>query len=705
MRKHTYIVSFILVAIISGCVTLNRSYKLGMEEELNKNFEQAINLYQRAALENPKEPVYRLALARARASATLYYLNIARTAVVQGKKQEAVAAYQKAQFFDPLNRMIAEEMRELAQEGQGKPREIEEKISGPVSLKTKLKTLDLSFRTEVSLKSIFQALSRMAEINFLYDETFRDVLLAADLTGKSVEQAIGFLCAASRNFYRLVDEKTVLIAPDNIQKRQQYELNVVKTFYLSNINAQDVQMQLVNVMRSVYRAPNIQVDKNLNALTVRDTPQVVEKLASLLSKLDKPRGEVLVDIEIMEVSRQKLQKLGVDLTQNIISGQYGIGVRLNPLDSRDTGWFRLSDLNLKDKTSYQLSIPNAIVQFLGTDTDTRIIAQPRIRGVSGEEIKYLVGQKVPIIQSYFNPIAAGGVNTQPIVSFTQQDVGIELKLKPRIHFEKEVTLELEIKISSISGKGVQDIPIIATREIKNILRLKDGETNLLAGLLRDEERKSIAGIPGLKELPIVGHLFSTTETVIDKTDVILTITPHIIRPFEISAEDLKPLWLESDSLSGVTSLAEELYPLAREESPGFFEDAVFLSPSSLEVSRGDEFRVELNIASANEIKNLSLTINFNSQVLQLKEIIEGDIIRQIGEKVPFLKSIGPSTGTLGFSSPASSRGYKGTGILAVLVFVASGQGESPVTIGSVSGLSADNKPLKFDYGESQVVVR
>jgi len=714
MKKTAFILS--LIAFSATCVTFNRDYKLGVDAEMSKNYEQAVSYYQKAALKDPNEPVYRLAFARARASASLYYLQNARVLAGQGRKEEALAAYRKAAFFDPANRMIPKEMKSLEEGPAEKAAAPELSVKGPVSLRAGGEKLNLAFRTEVSVKSIFQDIGRMAGISFVFDEQFRDTFLAVDLAGKEVEQAVGYLCAVTRNFYRVIDERSVLIAPDNVQKRQQYELNAIKTFYLSNIDAQDLQQQLIALMRSVYKAPNIQVDKTLNSLTVRDSPQVVEMVARLLRRWDKPRGEVLIEVEIMEVTRQRLQQLGLDFGLNV--GDSLLKFRLNPVDSgsTDPGWFRIQGLDLTDMANYELSVPNALLQFLGSDSDTRIIAQPRFRGIGGEEIRYLVGQKVPIPQSTFTPIAAGGLNTQPIVNYTQQDVGIEINLKPRIHMEKEVTLEVDIKISSIAGTGIADIPIIATREVKNTIRLKDGETNLLAGLLRDEERQSLTGIPGLKDIPLLGRLFSSTEMVVEKTDVILTMTPHIIRPMEISEEDLKPLWLEPDSLAGVSAAGgarlEEAYPLNKGEEPGAppaerepGQNSVYLSPAGLEVPAGREFNLNVEISSVTEIANLSLVINFNSALLQLKDAREGGLLKQMGDNVPFLKSITGSSCTLGFSKSGTGGGFKGRGTLAVLAFSPVGRGEATVTVDSISALSSDSRSVKLGTGQARILIR
>ncbi len=704
----------LVLAGLAGCATFTESYKSGNRAEIGKNYEAAIRFYEQAVIENPGEGVYRLALLRAKASAALLEIQRARALQADGKKDEAAAAYRKALSYDPLNRIAAGELRYLAAPAPPEPKPeaaAEAAYEPPVKLKVTEEKLRLKFN-EASLKSIFGTLGKSAGINFLYDEQFRDLPLTVDLTDRTFEQAVSFLCLASRNFSRVVDDRTVVIVPDQPMKRLQYELNAVRTFYLSNINAADIQNSLAMMIRTQFKAPSLIVDKTLNSITIRDTPAVVALAEKLLRSWDKARPEILVDLEIMEVSRIKLRNLGVDLSAKNLGLRYNDG---STLSESGTGWFNLKGLKLGDSANYDISLPLAFLQFLESDSNTKIIAQPRIRGIGGEEIKYFAGQKVPIPQATFSPIAAGGVSTQPIVNYNLQDIGIDIKLKPRVHTEKEVTLEIEIEISSIGGAGIADIPIINTRKIKNQLRLKDGETNLLAGLLRDEERKSVKGIAGLKNVPILGSLFSNTDTQIEQTDVILVITPYIIRGLELAPEDEKLLWIDVEGMSGGGDgeytaeeeyLPEEDTAVPTEPEPAG-QNFALLSPPSLDVPQGREFRLTVDLRTDNEIGNMSLTIGFDPAIVRLKDIVEGGILSQAGTRVPFMKNIesGSGSATIGFSSPTLGRGIAGGGVLATLVFDSVSPGETTVSITGISGAGPTGQPLTFDRGESRVYVR
>jgi general secretion pathway protein D len=706
MNKYALILVLALAA--GACATLSREYRQGVEAEMNQKYDQAIKDYQQAALDDPNNAVYRLALVRAKLSASLFSLHTARSLVAQNKRKEAEVEYKKALFYDPLNRAAADELKALIAPPPKAEKTTQEKLEGPIRLKGSGEALSLSFRTEVSLRSIFQTLGRVANVNFLYDDTFRDTNLAIDLTGKDLQQAVNFLCVASKNFSRTIDEKTVIIVPDNVQKRMQYELNAIKTFYLSNIDVSDVQMRLTQMVKTMYKVPSIQVDKNLNSVTIRDTPQAVALAEKLLRSWDKSVGEVVIDIEIMEVDRIRMRKLGIDLSKGTL------GIRFNPANMSDDGYFPIGGTDFGDLANYQITVPTAVAQFLGSDSDTKIIAQPKIRGLSGAKLEYIVGQKVPIVNSQFAAIAAGGLQTQPIVNYTLTDIGITIKMTPRIHLDREVTLEIELTISAIAGEGVAGIPIIANREIKNTVRLKDGETSFLAGLLRDEERLIKGGIVGLKDLPLIGGLFSTSQKTVEQTDVILTITPHILRSTQITDEDAKPIWVDPDNLSGVTGAGGALRDsreeaAVAEEPPAQPEDdagsTVYLSPASFEAPRDREFRMNIELSSEKEIGNASLVLTFDPQILKLKDVLEGGGLRQMGEKVPFLKSFSGGTCTIGFSSPPGGRGFKGRAVLAVLVFTSVSPGQTSLGFTSATAGTPMGQAIVLQTGEASVSIR
>jgi len=710
----------VLVLSLSGCAVVSSQYRLGAKAEMNQQYDDAIAYYEKASLENPRDPIYRVAYQRAKVRASIQLVRTARQLAEQGKKDEALAAYAKAQSYNPRDPAIGREAH-LLSVPQEKPAEARpERIEFPIKLKTKDEPLQLKFPVETSIRSIFQALGKAAGIGIIFDENFRDVPYMTDLSNLTFEQALKSICTASKNFSRIIDERSVLVIPDNAMKRLQFEVNCIRTFYLANITAQEVQAALSSMLRSTTRVPNIIFDKNLNSLTIRSTPQEIELVEKLLRVWDKPKGEVVIDLQIMEVSRLKERQLGISFSNNQVGLAYG-GV--TGTDSTSTGWQNLGSLDFSKAANFAVNLPTSFLDILESDADTKIIAQPRLPGVSDEEMRHLVGQKIPIPQTSFYSIAAGGVSQQPVTSFTQQDVGIEIKIKPTIHREKEVTLVLEIKVTSLGGTGYADIPIINTREIKSTIRLRDGETSLLAGLLKDEERRTIKGIPGLKDIPLLGRLFSSEDTSIEQSDVILTITPYITRTVPVTAEDAKPLWVDVDtsaSEAGLPALLEDEL-MGRQLNPGAAErslqarnlpgaggtNSIQLLPANFEAPVGRDVRVSVNLRSDQEIGNMSLNISYNPQQLNLKDVAEGGLIRQLGEQPSFLKNIDNNGGicTIGFSNPQVGKGLRGGGTIATLVFEAKSAGESLISVTSISAMAANGLAVNLQPTQSRIVVR
>ena len=709
--------SLILVVIMTlwGCVTFSPTYKLGVEAALNKDWDKAVELYEKAYAENPKNTVYRMALQRAKVSASLFHLYAARRFASSDQKEEALKEYEKSLSYN-YSRLVADEVKSLSEGPLKEEKPVEIHIEPPVKLKVGSEPIELRFRQQTSLRSIFQALGKSAGINIIFDEQFRDISYAIDLTDRTFEQAVSILCLATKNFSSIFDEQTILIVPDMPTKRIQYELTAVKTFYLSNILAADTQGILAQLLRSQYRAPTIMIDKNLNSVTVRDAPASLELAEKILRVWDKPKGEVVIDVEIMEASRTKLRQLGLDIDP--------LSVGIAYKSENEGGGLSLGGLDFSNADNFQVTLPAAFFDFLESDSDTKIIAQPRLRGLDGQEITYVVGDEVPIPRTTFQPIATGGFGQQPLTSFDFKKVGIDIMITPKIHLENEVTLEVDIKIKSLGGTGYADIPIITTKEVKNVIRLKDGETNLLAGLLKDEERKTMRGIAGIKNLPILGSLFSSTDQTIQQSEVILTITPYIIRPFEASEQDTEPIWVNlystpSSTSAGSLRMPEEalledeemrrmrMLQQRQEAASQSGRNAINLNPGNIEVPQKREFRINVNLRSQEDIYNISLNLSFDPSVLNLKQVSAGGFVRQEGLDSSFLQTVDNGSGacTIAFSSPDINKGVKGTGGIATLVFEAKEKGESQVTVNSVVAIDTTGKSVVFESQNARVVVR
>jgi len=634
---------------------------------------------------------------RAKYEGSLYHLQRARILRSEGKKEEAIEEYKKAIKFDPTNLGLVRELESYMKEEPKK--EVPKKLTQPLQLIVKEDKIKLKFQN-TSLRSIFQSVGKFFEINVLFDPQYQDSILSIELEDMTAEQALSTLCSVSKNFWTVVNPKTVVIVPDNIVKRRQYEIQGIKTFYLKYADAEQVRQ----ILSTVGKTPRIAVDKASNSITVRGTFADLETFESLISKIDKPGGEVVLDVEIMEVNRSKLLQYGIDLSP------YAVSSKINPSKMKD-GYISWTDLKSLPSEDIFLSVPTPLINFLHSDSSTRIIAQPRLRGVDSKKINFNIGEKIPVPITTFTPIAAGGIAQQPVTSFEYKDVGIGLEITPRIHSKDEVSLELKLSVTSLSGYGYANLPILGNRQIENFIRLKAGETTLLAGLLREDERKSLKGIAGLKNIPIIGDLFSADERTISQTDIILTITPHIIKSLPIDAKDLEPFWTgteEGGMMPGMIPAEREIIEKpgieAIEEAPSS-ENVLSVVPSSIFSPANADIALEVFLSTSTQISNLSFQIRFDPSILKVKDVNPGGSIVS-GTKPPsFLKDINNSSGiiTIGITSSEPMKGIP-SGTIINFTLQTLKEGSSEIQIEGIGATDSKGRPVQFSSSSSFIKI-
>jgi general secretion pathway protein D len=402
----------------------------------------------------------------------------------------------------------------------------------------------LMFR-DASARVVYLAIGQYGNLNIVFDPTFRDQSITVDLRKASLAEALDSLSSATRNFWRSSGQRTVTIVPDTPAKRREYEEEIVQTFYLSNADLKET----IDILRIVVDARRIAPLTATNAITVKDTAERIAAAGRIISAIDKARPEVIIDVELLEVDRTRIKEYGLQLAS---SGSAGVNGAIG-IDAGQNADGKVNDLtlrglrNLTQANVFITGLPSLYYRLLRTDSATRILANPQLRTSEGIAAQANFGERVPVPVTVFAPIASGGVQTQPITSFNYENVGVNIDITPRTHHDDEVSLAIKIQVSSISGTGFGDLPTFGNRAISTVIRLKDGETNMLAGLIRDDERRVMSGIPGLSDLPIIGPLFANNRRESQETDIILTLTPRIVRVLNLKADDLAPFRVGRDS--------------------------------------------------------------------------------------------------------------------------------------------------------------
>jgi general secretion pathway protein D len=568
MMRHLncrFSASLLALAVLAGC-TSHSAYRQGeIATQLGK-WDEAVVSYMKAVDEDPGNIGYKAALLRAKTKASQEHFEKGRQFEKAGVIERALVEYQQAVQLDTTNQYAQaqlehahqlylankqgkgletiDQMKQKARNVRPQPPELNPRSNKPISLE---------FPQPVSLFAIYRALGDAFGINILFDPNLRDQEMAITLKDVTAQAALETLMRASGHFYKVMDEHSIIIAQDTPQNRRTYEDLVIQTFFLSNAEVKD----MLTILRSLIDARKIATNEQLNAIILRDTADKVKVAQRIIEANDKSKAEVVVDIELLQINSGRLRDLGVNLSS------YSIGQSLDFGNSGGTtggtggtgattapSGVRLSDLQFINQSNWLLTLPSFVYNFVKQNTDAQLLAKPQLRITEGEKANLTIGDRRPIPLTTFNTQNAGNAGgIVPITSFQYQDVGIKIELEPRVHHNQEVTLKLKIEVSNVNGSVSSpsgDQPIIGTRTIDSVIRLKDGETNFLAGLIRNDESSSDQGFPGLSEIPVLGRLFSRKRTDGQRTDVILTLTPHIIRNAQITQEDLEPIWVGTE---------------------------------------------------------------------------------------------------------------------------------------------------------------
>ncbi len=536
-----------LSAALGACVTPG-AFRDGERAERAQQYDRAVLEYSKAVQAHPDNLNFKRSLERARLRASENHANLGRRFAARGQYKEAADEFRLALDLNPgATSLVAEMQRaEAARQAGAPPPDVsrlkanarEHALPGLVLGPEAREPLGLSFRG-ASLREAYQALGKAGNVNIVFDPQFVDSNVSLDLRDVDFDGALGSLASVGRTFHRVVDSHVLMVVPDTPAKRREFEQQVVKTFFLSNADVKET----IDLLRVVLGARRVAPLAGSNALTINDTPDKVSAAERIVDILDKRRAEVVVDVEILEVNRNRLKDYGIEINSNVpnTSGVLG-AVFPNP-----TGTTTLADSPYDKDNLVVTGLPGVIYRLLQTDTTTRLLANPQLRTTEGQTAQARFGDQVPVPVTTFSPIAAGGVAQQAITSFEYKSVGVNIDITPRVHHDNEVTLALKIDISSVGPNGFQGLPTFNSRTVTSVIRLKDGETNILAGLISDQERRSLTGMPGLASVPILGRLFSRNKDEDQETDIVMTLTPKIVQKPDLTEEDFRSFQVGADS--------------------------------------------------------------------------------------------------------------------------------------------------------------
>jgi general secretion pathway protein D len=549
---------FMLFAMTLGIAAIpvlaesaEHAYKAGDRAEKKNDYDAAYEAFRQAHERKPNDPKYMAAYLRLRFYAGSQHIHTGVQLRDAGKLQEALAEFRHAAEIDASNFAALQEIRRTADliqkqaaekesgnQSRGQASSLEREAAaaaGPVTLDIRSDmpvTLHLATTTEL----IYKTLAKMAGINVLIDPDYKPQKINFELTDVSLRQAFDMLALQSKTFWRPLSSNTILVSSDTGSKRKEFEQNVMKTFYLRNAATPSDLQQAAGTLKGILEINRIQVTPEQRSLTIRGTPDQMVLAQKLLEDIDKPKAEVVIDVTVMEVSRDKVRTIGT-------SPPTSASVTLSPSGSSSSSSSSSSSLTLDSFTSlhagdFSVSISDISFSLLATDSNTKVIQRPELRAIDSEKASLKIGDRVPIATGSFQSGLGGSVNTQ----FQYLDVGVNIDITPYVHADREVTLKMSLEISSVTG--VQNIggfnqPTIGQRRIEHEARLADGEVNLIGGILEDTDTNSMSGYPWITRIPILKYLFGQETKERQQSEIVFAITPHIIRGGEVTDENLR----------------------------------------------------------------------------------------------------------------------------------------------------------------------
>ncbi len=547
------------VLILVGATACSTSSKAreGKQAAAHENWDAAVYHYLELVARDPDNVEYRIGLRRARQNASHDHFERGLALRNMGQLMAARNELQMAVQLDPTNQYAEQVLEDVVQEiailsrpgGQAELEELkrlasEAKVKPPVLDPKSKEPITLNFPRPKPVKEIYQAMAKAYGFNVIFDPKLRDDKLPIELNDVTAERALELVMQHAGHFYKVLDSNTIIIAEDTPQNRREYEDLVIKTFFLSNADVKEVD----KLLRSLIEARRLATNEQLNAITLRDTADKVAIAEKLISVNDKAKAEVLVDVELMEVDVSKQSELGMNLSTYSFTLQADLS-QVSP--GAPPGSSFLPDLGNINNDNIFINVPSIIINLVKASGQAQILAQPQLRITEGEKASLHLGDQVPIPVTSFNTSNTVGGSVVPITSFQYRDVGIKIEVEPRVHHNREVTLNLTVEVSQL-GETVpvgpdQEAVTIGTRTITSVIRLKSGESSLLAGLIRKDRTEGQSETPLLSDIPGIGRLFTNKRVQSKSIDLVLTLTPHIIRFPDIQETDLAPVWVGTES--------------------------------------------------------------------------------------------------------------------------------------------------------------
>jgi general secretion pathway protein D len=739
----------------------------GRIAEAKKQYDAALSFYEQALSEDPTDIGYQLAMRRVRFQAGQTHVERGLKLRLDGKTAAALAEFERAYAIDPSSSIAEQEIRRTREilERDKKAAETgvksEDRGLTPIEVAKKetqerfdrMQTLPelrpLSI-TPINLKMnnqparvLFETVAKVAGINVVFDPDIPTggKPLSIDLNGSTVEEALDYLSILTKSFWKPLSANTIFVTQDNTTKRRDYEDQVMKVIYLKNISTPQELQELATDVRTICDIRKLFTWTGQMAVLIRAEADRVALAEKLIADMDKPKSEVVIDVLVLEHNIDDSRQLAFGLADGINSAIAFNGTANNNTTTTTTttttgtttttpttttptisssGGIALNQIQHLSTGQYSVVLPNATVQATLSKTNTRVLQSPQIRAANGAKTSLKIGERVPTASGSFQP-GIGGVGINPLVNtqFQFLDVGVNVEITPNIHGSDEVSMHIDMDISTVDSHvnlGGIDQPVIGQKKAVFEVRLKEGQASVLGGLLSQQESKTNAGTPGLASIPILGRLFSRDSTDKSTNELLFVLIPHIVRGQEITETNTKGVAAGTDLVvklnyapkrvaaaagpaavtQPVTSpAAPELTPAAppaiappatappATAPPVVSPARVSFAPSPAEGPLGSAITVSLMVENVSDLFTAPLRLQFDPKVLRLNDVTPGGLLSSDGKPLlPMSKNIMNDTGEVSvtLSRAPGAGGVSGSGTLVNFVFQAQAKGTATVSL-------------------------
>ena len=748
-------VSFGLCA--AGCPKGGGEYNQGLKAENLQDYDAAVAYYQKALKSDPRNATYKIRLHQARFDAGEFHIKRGLEMRKRGELDGAGIEFQKALVADPSSSIAEQELKRTAEmigernhtnEPEAPTDHNQQALASmPPEIKP-LSRAPISMKMSNDAKIVFDTIGKYAGLTMIYDPDFPARRITVDFNNVTLEQALEIVSLESKAVIKPVTENTLFVFPDQPQKRRDYEEEVVRTFYLSNVTQPQDITEIMTGLRQLFDLKRVQQVNAQNAIIIRDTPDKLMLVQKLIDDIDKAKPEVVVQVEVLQASKDRLRELGIQpgsqasvaLTNGTTSSSSG-GTSTTTSNPITFDTFRHLNPN-----SFSVTLPSFTANLVENDSDTKIIQNPEIRSVDGQTAKLKIGQRIPVATGSFQAgvgvggaAGAGFVNPLVNTQFTYLDVGVNVDMTPRVHPNHEVSLKLRIEISSqlntVNIGGISQ-PVIGSKTIEHDIRLKEGEVNILGGLIESTDTKTISGWPGLARIPILGRLFADNKVDHLEDETLIVLTPHIVRMPDWTKANLRailsgtetnvqtrreselrtpqpeppqapPTTQQSQQPPAAAAATTPNTPATQAQS-GNAVARIRFEPQTLTLKAGQTATLGVVVENVNDLYSIPLLLQYDPKVISVEEVQHGGFLSGGGSQViaipwQVLKDKGQAI--ISATRPPSTPGVSGSGTLIGVVVKALAPGSTNLSIVQVNAKDSQQKAIPLVTSEATLQVQ